>query len=279
MKLEFRNANSKGLYFHAVFTYDAQFCSPWNWPGIEMQPWESKANICHESHSRVQFAIEQPVSDFGDISDLCAAIIGPISSWEWLGAIKNHKGTQHRIRAIDHQQRLPSFKSIETVSLAEVISDKAFRLEQRSRLALKLASSVMQLHTTKWLSDYWSKSDISFLRSLDKVDFDNPLIRRSFGPRLELASLSDSLPNLYLNIPCLFSLGVVLLELWYREALEKLKNETARKMVDIFPCIPWLPLTIFQPPEYYDDLTARRLASEMDCSPNYKNSVLRCVRA
>ncbi|KAJ5768754.1 Synaptobrevin [Penicillium odoratum] len=263
MKLEFRNAKitAEGLHFHAVFTSDAQFCSPWNWREIEMQPWESKATICHESHTRVQLAIEPPVAKYGYISDLCAAIIGPISSWEWLGAIKSHKGTQHRIRAIYHRQRLPSFKDIETVSLAEVLSDEAFRLEQRSRLALKLASSVMQLNTTEWLSDYWSKSDISFLRSLEKVDFNNPLIRRSFGPRLGLASLSNSLPNLYWNIPCPFSPGVVILELWYRQALEKLKNETERKM----------------PPEYSDVLTARRLASEMDCSPNYKNSVQRCV--
>jgi hypothetical protein len=121
------------------------------------------------------------------------------------------------------------------VSLAHILRDKAFRQDHRSRLGLKLASSVMQLHTTEWMTDYWSKSDIFFLRSLDMtIDFDSPLIRRSFGTQeIDLASMSENLPKFYLNasIPCLFSLGIVLLELWYREVFEELKTEVERKMV------------------------------------------------
>ncbi|KAJ5937074.1 Synaptobrevin [Penicillium verhagenii] len=271
MKLEFRNASisSKHIYFHTVFTFGTEYCSPWNWRELEMQPWETKIDHCQDDHhTRVKFNIDPPSASqtptYQDINDLCAMIMGPMSSLDWLGAITSDKGRQHRIRAIDHQQRLPSFQSIETISLASVLQDKAFRQEQRSRLGLKLASSVMQLHSTEWLTDYWDKSDISFLRSSDAtVDFDNPLIRRSFGPQgVDIATLSSSLPTLYLNsIPCLFSLGVVLMELWYRKVFADLKNETEKSM----------------PPEFSDALAARRLASEMDCGPNYKNSVLRCV--
>lgn len=245
MKLEFRSAKTTkgGFYFHTIFISDTAFSSSWNWREIEMEPWGArKTDLCQDTghHTQVKFVIEPPsppVSDYEDVSNICATITAPISSWEWLGSITSKRGRQHRIRAIDHQQRLPNFKSIDTVSLAQVLHDKAFRQEHRSRLGLKLASSVMQLHTTEWMTDYWNKSDIYFLRSLDMtVDFDSPLIRRSFGTRgIDLASMSESLPKLYLNasIPCLFSLGVVLLELWYREVFEDLKTEVERKMVRI----------------------------------------------
>lgn len=241
MKLEFRSAKTtaKGLYFHAIFTSNIAF-SPRNWREIEMEPWKTnETKLCRDTdrHSHVRFA-DPPsptASDYEDISDLCATIIRPSSSRDWLGFITSEKGRQHRIRSMDYHQRLLDFNKIDTVSLAQVLRDKSFRQEQRSRLGLKLASSVMQLHTTDWLTDFWSKDDILFLRSLDAtVDFDGPLIRRSFETRnLGLTDISQSLPKPWLNasIPCLFSLGIVLLELWYREVFENLKNEAERKMV------------------------------------------------
>ncbi|KAJ5157472.1 Synaptobrevin [Penicillium canariense] len=242
IKLEFRSAKitAKSLYFHAIFTSEVAFCSQWNWREIEMEPWITKeTDSCQDSehHARVKFAIEPtspPAFYYEDIPDLCTTIIGPISSWEWLGLLTSKRGRKHRLRAIDHQQRLPSFQSVENVSLAQVLRDKSFRQEKRSRLGLKLASSVMQLHTTQWLTDRWNKFDISFLRSSDgTVDFDSPLIRRSFGTRnIDLLSMSEALPKAHLgtSIPCLFSLGVVLLELWYREVFEDLKNEVERNL-------------------------------------------------
>ncbi|KGO37601.1 Synaptobrevin [Penicillium expansum] len=271
MKLEFRSAKTtaRGLCFHAIFTSSIVFPSR-NWREMEMEPWKTNENkLCQdtEHHAQVRFA-DPPsptASIYEDISDLCATIIGPSSSRDWLGFITSEKGRQHRIRSMDYHQRLLDFKRIETVSLAQVLRDKSFRQEQRSRLGLKLASSVMQLHTTDWLTDFWSKDDILFLRSLDgTVDFDGPLIRRSFETRnMDLTSISQNLPRPWLNasIPCLYSLGIVLLELWYREIFENLKNEAERKM----------------PPEFSDPLAARRLANEMDSGPNFKNSALRCI--
>lgn len=243
MKLEFRSAKTtaKGLYFHAVFTSNIAFPSR-NWREIEMEPWKTdETKLCQdtERHAQVRFADppSQTASNYEVISDLCATIIEPSSSRDWLGFIASEKGRQHRIRSMEYHQRLLDFKNIDTVSLAQVLHDNSFRQEQRSRLGLKLASSVMQLHTTDWLTDFWSKDDILFLRSLDStVDFDGPLIRRSFETRnMDLTSISQSLPRPWLNasIPCLFSLGIVLLELWYREVFENLKSEAERKMVCI----------------------------------------------
>lgn len=248
MKLEFRSARitAKELYFRAIFTSDALFPVPLptrNWREIEMEPWgttDSNPFQDTATHSRVKFTVDIPTPPdtpppaYDDISNLCETITKP-SSQEWLGSITGKKGQQHRIRAIDCEQRLLSCESIGSISLAHILRNKSFRQEQRSRLGLKLASSVMQLHTTKWWIDHWNKHDILFPCSLNAtVDFDSPFIRRSFGEQsIELALRSKTAPKPYLHasIPCLFSLGIVLLELWYRDAFEELKSEDERQLV------------------------------------------------
>ncbi|KAJ5159822.1 Synaptobrevin, partial [Penicillium canariense] len=280
MRLEFRNAQStaKGLYFHTIFTSETAFNSASNWREIETEPWGSDpADLCQDTTvhtAQVRFVTTPPMSqestlcgDKDEISDLCAVITGPASK-DWLGFIASTQGHQHRIRAMDSQKRLPAFDTIQTVSLGEVLADEHFGEEQRLRLALKLASSVMQLHTTDWMTDFWSKSDISFLRSsYGIIDFDNPLIGRTFGASsFTMTSLSKNLPHPMLNmlnasIPPLFSLGIVLLELRYRRLFEDLKTEHERTMI----------------PTNSDLWAASRLTADMLGSPNYQNVVRRCI--
>lgn len=246
IKLGFRSAQltEKAVYFHAIFTSETStFNTSSNWREIETEPWKKIQEdvLCQDTdHVKVRFSVEPlppretSPPDGTEIIDLCAAITGPASKG-WLGHISNRQGQQHRIRILDARQRLPASDKIQTVSLAEVLSDPQFYEEQRLRLALKLASSVMQLHTTEWLTDFWSKSDVSFMRSKHGViDFDNPLIGRTFGARgYDLNCVSETLPRptLHASIPCLFSLGIVLLELKYRRLFEDLKSEVERSMV------------------------------------------------
>ncbi|KAK5787561.1 hypothetical protein VI817_010058 [Penicillium citrinum] len=273
MKLEFRSAKTlkEGLFFRTIFTSDMALSSPRNWRELELEPWENiETSLCREPphNTRVKFTIVPSSSSaskisYQNISDLCATVMMPRSSQDWLGLIANRKGIQHRIRAIDYRMRSPSFQCIEIVTLAEVLQDPSFGQEHRYRVGLKLASTVMQLHATAWLTDYWSKHDIAFFRSQDgKVDFGSPFIRRHFQT-FDLTGLADNLPKTrpIASIPCLFSLGIVLLELWYREQFDNLKNDYERNM----------------PSEFSDHVASRRLVEEMDCLPNYKHSVLRCL--
>lgn len=247
MRLEFRSAQNtaKGLSFYTIFTSETAFNSSSNWREIESEPWSSShPDLCQDTiHSaQVQFVVtpltlspdNSASANEPEISNLCAVITGPASK-SWLGCIASAKGQQHRIRAIDHQKRLPAFDTIRTVSLGEVLGDANFSQEQRLRLALKLASSVLQLHTTDWLTDYWSQSDISFLRSsYGVIDFDKPLIGRTFGSTgYSMQTMAQNLarPMLHASIPSLFSLGIVLLELHYRARFESLKTEHEWTMV------------------------------------------------
>lgn len=141
LKLEFRSAETtaKGLYSHTVFTSNIAF--PWEtgerlrWSlGKLMKPkavsghWAScSSEVCRSSLSSSNYEV---------ISDLCATIIKPSSSPDWLGFIASEIGQLHRIRLMEYHQKLLDFKNIDTVSLAQVLRDKLFGQEQRSRLEL-----------------------------------------------------------------------------------------------------------------------------------------------
>lgn len=231
MRLEYRSAQStnRGVYFHTIFSFRTT-PSP-NWRALELEPWETKQQLCQEAKSRkgVSFLMDPQTSFSSDkaakeILNLCETIIRPGQSNDWLGYIANRRGRQHRVRALDY---LHQIHNIKLVLLEDVLDDPDFRLKDRCRLGLQLASSVMQLHTTQWLTDQWSKKDIFFIRSYDgSIDFRHPLVRCSFGaPEVPLSHLSlcdPSKPGAG-NVPCLFSLGVVLLELFYRLRFEDMK--------------------------------------------------------
>ena len=143
LKLEFRSAETtaKGLYSHTVFTSNIAFPSR-IWRKIEMEPWKTdETKSCVRTLSVMSCSSEVcrsslPSSNYEVISNLCATIIKPSSSPDWLGFIASEIGQLHRIRPMEYHQRLLDFKNIDTVSLAQVLRDKLFRQEQRSRLEL-----------------------------------------------------------------------------------------------------------------------------------------------
>lgn len=125
--------------------------------------------------------------------------------------------------------------------------------QQRLQIAVTLASSVLQLHNSPWLSENWDKRDIYFFSN--GLDSDNrPLISdayvsRSFWPpgsprptnKSAKATTEDFLSSQIVN-KTLFALGIVLIELCLNKTLEDLrppsddKHEAARSqgIVDVY---------------------------------------------
>lgn len=70
--------------------------------------------------------------------------------------------------------------------------------------------------------------DILFIQSpRGTVDFDNPLIQHNFGSKIEPCCPLPKAPNPALNrsISCLFSLGLVLIEIWFGQVFEDMKSD------------------------------------------------------
>lgn len=244
IRLEFRTARSTmtGCYFHLAFTFEQSpgprptpaYC---DWHEMQFQPYD---NLCAmqdtqkydlKSPKKVGFCLQDDrhtksitSSTYQEIVDLCTTVSDRRRSTDWFGVVADCTGKQHRMRAVEQDHALSSsFTRPETISLSQVLAQSTMRLEHKSRLGLKLASSVMQLHTTLWLSDYWGADDIFFVQIADDVNLDHPLVRRNFGTKSN-ASLRQPQDSSQ-TIPCLFSLAVVLIELWYCKPFESLKND------------------------------------------------------
>ena len=112
-----------------------------------------------------------------------------------------------------------------------------FRMSRGDRygLALTIASSVLQLSPTQWLSEAWNKADIQVLlehpivtaektKSLE-VDYSKRLyIEKSF-PEHDDSETASAAKNVFpgLRNQALFRLGIVLIELCLGETLESLR--------------------------------------------------------
>ena len=102
----------------------------------------------------------------------------------------------------------------------------------RLRLGVVLASSVLQLHESNWLNDRWTSADILFENRRDQSGavIQRPFVQSKFHAR---KSEEDSAPagaldewaslTTFCN-PLLFSLGMVLCEIYHWECIEVLQG-------------------------------------------------------
>jgi hypothetical protein len=174
------------------------------------------------------------------------------------------------------QPAVPSLRSdpAGTVSLETLFTRAQFPAptnKERLILGVKLASSVIQLHNTDWLNERWGTSDIMFFRDLDNSDkpmLEKPLVRRCFGASSEEGSVPQALGSRVVRCNrTLFSLGVILLEIWYWNRLESLCGGVDGSKSD-----GWTDTEVFNAADGVMD----RLYD--DAGLSYGDAVRRCIR-
>ena len=108
-------------------------------------------------------------------------------------------------------------------TLHNVLDDTPFSRRHRIQLAVTLASSVLQLHETAWLSDSWSSSDILFLDQSGRTLYTEPFVFQKHG--VASPASQDALPPIMRYIirnQVLYTLGISLIELWFKKPLSAL---------------------------------------------------------
>lgn len=214
------------------------------------------------------------------IENLCLTIQSAKSEPACLGILTGESNRQYRV----WPPRTPSFASepMRVLSLESLLTQpKALKKKDRLILGVQLASTVMQLHTTEWLSENWGKRDILFHKEStygesggavnSGLAIRRPLIRRIFAPTgiHSLPPLTIQEPTKPVLVPhdqSLFSLGVILLELWYGQRLEDLWIKTDGNGIG---CMT----------DMTNYVTARRLINEIseDAGEKYGDAVRRCI--
>ncbi|OCL02071.1 hypothetical protein AOQ84DRAFT_424460 [Glonium stellatum] len=157
-------------------------------------------------------------------------------------------------------------------NLAATNFRRPFTRYDKLRISVILASSVLQLHKTPWVDEKWGKDDILFIDRPSKPLFDHPYVARQFfackTSQTDQPCSSDGLnPCRVIRNKALFDLGVLLIELWYGQSLEKLRTP-ADLNTDGIPSLT------------ADWCTADRIVDEIlwDAGSRYSEAVRRCIR-
>jgi hypothetical protein len=169
-----------------------------------------------------------------EIRDLCTTITSTDYQKTALGNLGSGEGWWFRMSATSNCEEYRP----EAVSLDSLLRRKALRMSDRLRLGVQFASAVMQLHRTEWLSESWGKQDIFFPQRVAQAQLasggvglilepviEKPFVRRSFGTVgniLNTEQIRTAKSPLAAYDKSLFSLGIVLIELWFGKRFQDL---------------------------------------------------------
>ena len=163
---------------------------------------------------------------------LCTAIRNARALHECLGVLVSTDNTKHRLWIPERSECAHSSHSATIVTLAEILRLPPPSIKERLKLGVKLASSVLQLHETQWLGERWSKQDIKFITPAETRTLTSPMIAAPFIHQNFVLQNTPSLENsieasIVACNPSLYSLGIVLIELWHWKDLKCLQGSVS----------------------------------------------------
>ena len=180
--------------------------------------------------------------------------------------------SKHRVWA--PRAPLAMLTSARVESLAELLSRPEPPRKERLKLGMRLASSVLQLYKTEWLQERWGKQDIYLIQgasqsspSLETPSLETPVVCQAFPPEPSVFKASIRSHIIRCNLS-LFSLGIVLIELWFWRGIESFEDKSQ---------------AYYSPWEETSDtaryVTAQRLIDKLygDAGDNYGDIVRRCI--
>ncbi|KAJ4022609.1 hypothetical protein NW752_000185 [Fusarium irregulare] len=156
------------------------------------------------------------------------------------------------------------------VTLEDVLEGKEglrplISLAEKVRLALAIASSVLQLSKTPWLPEALTRKNIHFFRRDDFLSYKQPFLLRNFQAD-SIQPPSTSQRCFYLDNPTLFALGILLLEIILGQSFEQLRSSFRQ-------------LNITDPHGIiHDSIAAHKLLERVALiNPAYQAVIQRCI--
>ena len=186
------------------------------------------------SESRASSVLHDAV----EIEDLCSTLKKRQEDTWSVGYLKHESEGSHTVNFLNSSQ-LPSSYKHRIITLEKILmgldspnnlggSDKILPRRTRLSIAVTLAHSMLQLHTSPWLNETWGKKDIYFLQSHDgHIHSEHPFLIYRFKSRNHLTSpqVGSYRPSIQRSPSqtcnkSLLSLGILILELWFNEWIE-----------------------------------------------------------
>ncbi|KAK8225703.1 hypothetical protein HDK77DRAFT_487765 [Phyllosticta capitalensis] len=114
------------------------------------------------------------------------------------------------------------------VSLRDVLGPHravpGFDIDVKVNLAVAVANSMLGLYDTPWIDSHWGKNDILFLKSGDTAEFASPYIWKQKSATSSNGDANVSATAYQPRNKALFSLGVLLTEIYLGESFKEVLN-------------------------------------------------------
>ena len=213
--------------------------------------------------------------DCESIADICSTLCASPKSNRAIGFLVDEKDDRHRHYLYRANSTIVS--EARSKSLGDLLShtgdgphSTSLSRNDRLRIAVTLASSVLQLHGTSWLEPQWSSKDIFFHEKDNQASgpsYTDPYISWKLCTRNSDASGSfdtSSLRNRVVRIEVLYALGLTLIELCFGKSLAEMR----------------LPVDGDPNGTMTDLATAYRLSDSVyyEMGVSYGDAVRRCLR-
>jgi hypothetical protein len=255
---------------------------------------------------RVQFQTTTPqaeaspspraVSNMKLVKNLCPLFCGQSGPMSSLGFNLDPKGRLYGTYQPSSQLACPSEH---LVSLEELLSKstskskrRALTDEDRYFLAITLASSLLQLHTTPWLRGSWSKRDILFSDTHEEdssvIDVRHPVILNTHGCVVSEAASrvstgrSQAYSDLMRDSASLLTLAKVLLEIKLNDQFETQQqgedlgtNSKPNEATDIRTLMRWITEEEGNLSFTYRNVVSHCIKCSVDPSTNLRDLVFR----
>ncbi|KFY11502.1 hypothetical protein V492_04428 [Pseudogymnoascus sp. VKM F-4246] len=221
---------------------------------------------------------------------LCSAL-SETPAEKTLGRFLNAAKDQAALVTTDGSQELPKplclymllSKSVNHGRLHQKLSDK-----ERLKIALTLASTVLQLYDSPWIDTMWSGQNIQFLSSKgadnDEAPFIGPFVSTSFrGPASssgsqQLPPTNPSLADVLIPSKVLFALAVMLVELCLDKTLVEMRQVSGEEdgtrrttLLDDYETAHKQLNAVYQKSgSNYGDVVQRCLKCEFNITPKQK---------
>lgn len=169
-------------------------------------------------------AKEEPLVNI-KIKDLCSVMKDLDPNVEFFGCLSDNEHQEHEVRWIkDTRQTPPSLGEISLEKLLTCNGHLKLSRQKRYKLASIVASSLLQLHATPWLTEKLEKKNIFFYHQGPNILAEEPYISHKFVASKPGDSVPPE-PNTTWVLPIdprqtLRCLGMLLLELCFGEAIE-----------------------------------------------------------
>ena len=237
-------------------------------------PTDKGVRFAKQAKKAVQAALE-PQPNMQPIKDLCSAIYTlqkPQRDVCFSLLVNEIAKQKYGVHIYPMKQLPPDTDAWLVSSLRTVLDDSEFARRDRLKLAVILASSVLQLHETPWLDDNWGKDSIFFVKRPGKAIYDQPFVSQHFNRTTQTATTgtTPSAMSRIIRNQTLYALGVALIELWYGKTLVELHKDVDGPHNTGIPQVDSMT-------EYN---TADRLVDELysEAGGKYSDAVRRCIR-